>query len=1130
MKKNNPCSHRPPRWLKKMLRVFNIWSILLFCSLSVVYAKSYSQTEKISLNVTGESLLKVLDLIQHQSGRYTLLFSGSDVEHVNGISLRVKDRDIVDVLTECLKGTGLTFDVQQNLIVLKKQLPQDQEKVTIRGTVKFTDGSPLPGVTIRIKGTDMGGSSDANGNFVLPAPKMKDMVLLFSFVGMQTQEILYTGQKIDVVMKEEASKMEEVVVTGIFVRKAESFTGAAKTISSQELSRVGNQNLFQSLKNLDPSLNFIDNLDLGSNPNAMPDIQLRGTTSFPAEEVGVALKGNYQSKPNQPLFILDGFESTVERIFDLDMNRVESVTILKDAAAKALYGSKAANGVVVVETKRLAGDQQRVTYTGSVNIEAPDLSSYNLCSAAEKLEAERIDGVYTTTFPDQQIELWNLYNTRRQLILEGLDTYWLSKPLRTGVGQKHSLSVEIGDSRNLRSVLDFSYNRINGVMKGSFRNNISGNANVSYRMKNFLFRNIMSIVSMKSEESPYGYFSEYTRLNPYWRAVDPETGNIARWAELNNYIPNPMYDALIGTFIGETYLDFTNNFYTEWQFNDHLKVTGRIGISSKRSDSDEFLPADHSIFSTSTYVGGSDETRLKRGSYTLENGKSNKISADVNLNYSRDFGNHSIFTNLGVFVAESNSKAYRHKAEGFPANMGADITFARRYAEDSRPVGITGLNRELSFLGNASYSYANRYLLELTYRTNASSLYGKNNRWSPGWSAGVGWNIHHESFLSGNDLIKQLKLRASVGVTGNQNFNTSEAIATYRYYTDYLYQNMVGAYLAGLANPELKWEQRKDYNVGLDLQIGGLTASIEWYKGVTSNTLADISVSPSTGFDLVKDNLGVVSNTGIEVTLGYTIFQNRNGFLTLFGSATTEKNKLERVSESMRTYNETREKMAADQGNPKPVLIYKDGQSMNAIWAVPSLGIDPMTGKEIYVKRDGSLTYTYDPLDLAAVGDAMPKYRGNAGFTAQYKGIGASVTCRYLGGGDMYNQTLVDRVENVDMTYNVDRRVLLGRWQTPGQQVQFKKLGSFQYDGNPVAYQEKTRATSRFVQKRNEFDLAAINVYYDFPASMLRNSVIERLKLSFYMNDVAKWSSIKIERGLSYPYAHTMSFSLTATF
>ena len=248
-------------------------------------------------------------------------------------------------------------------------------------------------------------------------------------------------------------------------------------MTNEDLTRVGSQNVIESLKSLDPTVYIPVNMNMGSDPNTLPTMSIRGTSSFPLTEES-SLRSKYQNQPNQPLIILDGFQTSLEFLMDLDMNRVESVTILKDASAKALYGSKAANGVLVIETKRLGGNQQRVTYYGDVSIEMPDLTSYDLTNALEKLQVEVAEGVYTASSHTQQEELTRLYNYRKKLALEGLDTYWLAKPLRAGVGNKHGINLELGDSQNLRAIFDITYNQVNGVMKGSERRNISGSSNI----------------------------------------------------------------------------------------------------------------------------------------------------------------------------------------------------------------------------------------------------------------------------------------------------------------------------------------------------------------------------------------------------------------------------------------------------------------------------------------------------------------------------------------------------------------------------------------------------------------------------------------------------------------------------
>jgi hypothetical protein len=527
----------------------------------------------------------------------------------------------------------------------------------------------------------------------------------------------------------------------------------------------------------------------------------------------------------------------------------------------------------------------------------------------------------------------------------------------------------------------------------------------------------------------------------------------------------------------------------------------------------------------------SDDLINRRGKYILENGTSSQISADLNVNYNKSFGKHSIFTNLGAFISESKYQTYQHTAEGFPNNNLADITFARQYAEGSTPVGISSLNREMSFLGSLSYDYENRYLVEATYRTSASSLYGKDNRWASNYSIGAGWNLHNEHFMKDAEWLKQFKVRGSFGLTGNNNFNTNSAIATYKYYTGVNYQGQTGAYLAQLANSQLRWEQKLDRNVGFDMRIFGLGLSFDYYMSDTENMLTDITIPTSTGFSTVKDNLGKVRNTGYEIKANYTFWQNKNGFFNVYGTLVHNQNEIIRLSDSMKAYNDAMLKTAANKGTSTPVLMYQDGLSMNTIWAVPSAGIDPMTGNEIYIKKDGTQTYTYDSADLVAAGDSDPKFRGNFGFTGEYKGVGVSAVFSFLTGCEMYNYTLVDRVENIDINYNVDRRVLLGRWQNPGDVTQFKRLDGKQFEDEDGTFKsEVTRATTRFVQDRKELSFSSLSVYYEMPKKLIQPMKMERMRLQFYMNDIAQWSSIKIERGLNYPFARNMSFSLTATF
>lgn len=592
---------------------------------------------------------------------------------------------------------------------------------------------------------------------------------------------------------------------------------------------------------------------------------------------------------------------------------------------------------------------------------------------------------------------------------------------------------------------------------------------------------------------------------------------------------NPLYNSTLNSRNESSYFNFINNFYLEWNIIPELRATTRIGVDVKKSEADEFYPSKHTRFEN--YVG---EDATRKGLYQINNGKSSYVSGDFNMQYSKNIGKHFIFSNFGFNVSERKFNEIVHRAEGFPSSRMDNILFAKAYALDSRPTGIEGLSRDVGFLLVGSYTYDERFLSDLTFRKSASSQFGSDKRWANFWSLGLGWNIHNESFME-LVSIDQLKLRGSIGSTGNQNFNTNESIATYNYFLESLYQGFPGSYLNNLPNPFLQWETKFDYNVGLDVKKGPISLRMDYYESYTENLITAITLPYSTGFNSVKDNLGKVKNSGLEVDVSALLWSSGRNFVAINAGIAMNNNKIVELSNSMRSFNQRMEELAADRGNSKPVNKYEDGMSMNAIWAVPSLGIDPATGNEIYMKKDGSTTFEWDVSDMVCAGNSNSKYRMEIlVFLVNIKDLVLVLQVDNLGGGQIYNNTLVDRVENVDMNYNVDKRVLTGRWLYPGQEALFKRLGNYSADtdGDNVfeVFAEKTRATTRFVQDRNELDIAAINVYYEFNKRVVDYLKLSRLRINFNMNEVATFSSVRIERGLEYPFARNLSFSLMANF
>jgi TonB-linked SusC/RagA family outer membrane protein len=1123
-------------------RNYQLLTILSCFFMIVPTTLAQDLSKRATLNCHGLSLTEALTLIERQSD-YRFNFNYEDLSQFT-VTVNIKKKTAPLAVDMLIRGLPLQKTVNGKFIMIyrvKKVAVQESilknkhSSTRIHGMVVDADRNGMPGVNIRIKGNPYGTTTNSDGSYIVELPNNGKFTLLFSFIGMEAvaADVNCDGydKKLDIVMTEVSSHVGEVVVTGMFNHRAESFTGSATTYKHEDLMNAGSQNLLKSLKNLDPSFQLLENLDYGSDPNHMPTIQMRGQTSFPN------IEGDYSGNPNEPLFILDGFETTLQKIYDLDMTRIESVTLLKDAAAKAIYGSKAANGVVVIKTMSPKAGKMVAYYDGNLSVEAPDLTGYNLMNAQEKFDFEKAHGFfYNSSGPDYNDARYKLIYDN---ILKGVDTYWLAKPLQIGIGSKNTFTIEGGDER-MRYEASLFYNNISGAMKGSKRNTFDISNTLAYTYKNLIFRNDLEYTRNWTAASPYGTFSDYTKLNQYWVPYnDGIVNKVLGTIDYDTTVYNPLYNATLNTKSTTDYSQMQDNFNIDWLISKAFRATAQISFIRQDNNSDKFYPASHTMFANYDANGLS----ARKGRYTKGNGYTQTITANAGLNYNKTFGKQMLFGNITWNMEDSHTSTHSYIAEGFGNDNMDDISFATQYLESSTPSGSTNKTREIGLIGAFDYSYDDRYLFDASIRKTGSSIYGSNNRWGTFWSLGAGWNLHHEKFLKNNDWIKQLKLRGSMGYTGSQNFNPYQSRARYSYLT-YVYDTRYGATLEGLPNNDLRWQKTMDYDAGVDLMLKRLLSlKADYYVSETSDLLSDITIAPSMGFSTYKENLGEVENKGVEFDLGITPWRDdRNrGWATFTFTAAHNTNKIKKIYDIFKKYNDEQnsEKTSSTDysGDTEtnittntakysdPSTLYYEGQSMTAIWGVRSLGIDPMTGSEMYLTKDGVSTYTWNTSDQVVIGDTNPKWHGTISFNGGYKGFSLSLVCSYKWGGDLYNSTLVNKVENVSGWYNLDKRIL-DSWQKVGDQAKYKAIVSGLTDN--VTY---TKPTSRFVQRNNEFYLSSINMGYDFyHMDWIRSLGMSHLKATFYMNDLLRISSIKIERGTSYPYARNFTFSLQATF
>ena len=396
--------------LKKICTVMKLCLFLLLITIYSVSAESVAQNVRLSMEKKSESLVKVLNELGEKSG-YEFFYNDDEVTGVN-VSVSVKNATLAEILERVLRGTSLVYHIVDNVIVISPKTEGPRPVVwKITGTVKDESGIPLPGVTVALKGTTIGTATDAGGKFKFEFSKRDSVVLVFSFVGMKTQEREIKSvetKDLIIVMKPDVDELEEVIITGFGTKSKNSYTGAATTVKREQLLSVGTKNLLQSLAAFVPGMQIVTNNEMGSDPNTRPEILIRGRSSF-------------EGSSNVPTFIVDGAEVDLDYVFDMDINDVENVTVLKDASASALYGAKAAKGVIVITTKPLKAGKMRVSYSGTFRVSMPDLSDYDLLNAAEKLEYEKRAKLYMGTSRNQY-ELDELYNEKFLRVREGVNT------------------------------------------------------------------------------------------------------------------------------------------------------------------------------------------------------------------------------------------------------------------------------------------------------------------------------------------------------------------------------------------------------------------------------------------------------------------------------------------------------------------------------------------------------------------------------------------------------------------------------------------------------------------------------------------------------------------------------------
>ena len=1107
-----------------MQRILQLFSRALRLSLVVgllcctaATARAQGGGEPINLNATLTVTLTerpataVLDEITRKTG-IKFAYDPEDIRRLPAVSGEFKKVTVHELLDKRIAGSTFKYAIENNVVLVYDSTVK-MRKFTVSGTVRDAGKTVLPGASVILKGgSGQGVSTDEKGQFTFSfSTKTSPAVLEVGFLGMETQQVIITGSAkgLNVTLKEGGTRIDDVVVNGMFTRNKSTYTGSVTSIKGEDLVAISNTNLMSALSAVTPGMVVVQNNALGSNPNAIPEILIRGSNSIATSAEEKAY--------NNPLIILDGAEISMEELYDLDMYEIERIDVLKDAQASIVYGDRAANGVIVIERQQVTDSKPRLSYNFVPELSIPDLSSMNLCNAAQKLELERLAGLYESdNGAMDKAYAYKLQNVRR-----GVNTDWIRAPLRVPFSHTHSLSLS-GRAQKIDYRASLRFSDKYGVMKGDNRRNYTLNFSIGYHMRDKLtLRYTANYTLTDATDSPYGKFSAYTKLNPYESPYD-EYGELVKAFYFDpedtsttseGYQANPLYNATLSSFSTSRNQTLRNTVDAKWYVTKDFYVSGQFNIDVKSSQSDKYVSPDDAQF-----LGENDPA--KRGLYGLGTGKAFNYDGKIVLNYGRNIGQEGsgFVINAGSDIQHTNATTSYITAMGFLKDNLSDIKYALGYDSSNLPSGTETLLAKVGFFASGNIYFRNRYFADVSYRTSGSSAYGKENRFAPMWSFGLGWNLHKEKFLENVEWIDVIRLKWSWGYNGQTTGSPYQAITTYKYSNSNIYYTGVGTVPIRMGNPELKWQRVLKNNFGINLTLfkERLVMSFDYFRNTTKDQLMTIPLPASTGSEDIVVNFGENQNVGYDFSVAGQVIRNKNWAWTSVINGSHVKDRIKQISDKLKN---TAYQLEED--NPLK-LRFREGGSQYDIYAVRSAGIDPATGQEIFINKNGEYTFKYDAEDEVVVGNTQPKLQGTWLNTLRYKGWSLNFVFSYTFGGDTYNKTLWEKVEDIDPRYNVDERAFTDRWKNPGDLSRY------------LAIKERRSTTphnsERFVERLNELWLSSATLTYEFQPKFLKRLGFKRLAVGVGVSDIVRFSTVKYERGTSYPYCRTINLTFRPTF
>jgi len=1105
---------------RKLIMRVNLIIFILFTSLVHVSASGFAQ--KITYAKKDATLEQVFFQIEKQTG-FQVLYSNQKLNDSKKISVSFNNTALEEVLDYCLKNQALTYQIDQKVILIstkRSNIPNNYEvllPVPITGKISDVKGQALIGVSISIKGKRAGVVSDASGRYTIniePGEK-----LVFSMIGFKSQEITANSkQELNLILQEEISELDQFVVTGYGKKKISELTGALVTIKGEDLRNVTSASIMQNIQGKIAGMIVNNN---GGDPAGSPNITIRGIGSLGG------------SNSTQPLIVIDGLIQDAGNLGSVSPNDVASVTVLKDAASTSLYGSRAANGVIVITTKGASispNSKPQINLESTFSLENPVFGKYRLMNSAERYDL--MNQAYTNDYRNQNpgktdAELQTYLKTVMPNQQDALahDTDWLREGYRTGQIQRYNLSLS-GASEKFTYYLGGTYHKELPVAITDKFEKYSIRVNTEYKptSKLTITTGFNGTFSPTQNSGISNYRSALYGILPWDYPMNADGSyrvgntNETDWFSRGSF--NPLYSTQkdLNYQYGKLYiagLDAKVAYsFTPWL---DISSSNRITLSNNKNG---------------FYIDPLELTSGRPGGYYSRNitQNINYITSNI-VSFKKQFGLHEL---KGLAGFEFND--IRNESTG---GSTVNITSGIPSLASGTFQGISESISEiafLSYLSEANYSYDNKYFVSGSFRRDGSSKFGANNKYGNFYSVGGSWTVSNEDFLKDNKTITNLRVRLSQGTTGN-----ADPVGAYSIYGVYGYVNGTAQYdgkpgiIPGTTddNPDLHWEVQHMTNLGLNISFWKrLNLSVDLYNKANTNILRTVQAPITSGVAGVVKNIGKISNKGIELDLNSL---NLDGVVKWNSSLNL-------------AFNRNKVVYLTDVPTVLPTTggyVTAPGYAIGTLYGVVYKGADPETGKPSYEKIDEngnkSNTLNIKEATLQILDSQQPDFSGGLSNTLSYKGLSLSVLLNFVSGlridnqlrNDLYNVPL--EADGASKTRN---NVALPegqtRWQKKGDQA-------FAPAATILGYADaKGYFTTRFVENASYLRVRNIRLDYTLPAIWTEKAQIQKARLFVAIDNaftITKFSGLdpesggnNYENGSKYPINRKFTLGMSLTF